>query len=457
MQPPVIVVPGITASVLRDLYPSEPEAVWTIVKKQYDRVALHPDDLRYERGEPARVVPERVFGVPYDGLIDELRHNLADHEDQPVPVFAFPYDWRMPLQPVQEQLAAFIGEVIGRTSLLRHYHAAGYADDPKVNLVGHSMGGLIITGHLAATGDRRVRRVATLAAPFRGSFEAVIKVATGTAELGMGKSASREREVARLTPSLYHLVPSYGDAVIAEKPEWRDLYDPDAWQPSVAQTIAEYIRLYGLDPARARSGREAQAREILATLLEQAQGHRRAVEDFTLSRTGLTDDDWLCIVGVGEETRTKLRIVDDGRGNPFFDLSSAQRVNGYPHPKTVAGQVVEQLWDTGDGTVPYFGARASFIPLSKVVALCDGDFGYWELRDRFLEGVAGLHGLLPAMSVAQKLVVAHLRGKAGEPGRAGPGLWGRRAPDLAINVEWEPPIRGLREKPPAPAVGLPVA
>ena len=55
MQPPVIVIPGITASLLRDEYAVTPDAVWSMLSKKYDRVMLHPDDLRYEGLEPARV------------------------------------------------------------------------------------------------------------------------------------------------------------------------------------------------------------------------------------------------------------------------------------------------------------------------------------------------------------------------------------------------------------------
>ncbi|MGH7482104.1 MAG: lipase family alpha/beta hydrolase [Longimicrobiales bacterium] len=449
MQPPVIVVPGITASTLRDLYPMDPNTVWsTILNKEYDRIALHPDDLRYERDEPARVLADRLFGVPYANFIAELRHDLADHHDRPVPVFPFPYDWRLPLAQVQAQLTAFIGEVVERTRLMRHYHKDGYGAAPRVDLVGHSMGGLIITGCLAAgAGVGLIRKVATVATPFRGSFEAVLKVAVGTAELGPGPSNSREREVARLTPSLYHLIPSYEDAVIADRAAWRDLFRVSAWQPSVLATIGEYIRLFGLEPASSRSGRQDQARGILAGMLKAAGEHRATVEDFRLRDARLEPDDWLVIVGVGEETRTALRVVDDGRDNPFFDLDSAQRRNGYPGGRRSPDDgVVEQPWETGDGTVPYFGAKPSFIDAARIVALCDADFGYWELRDRVLQGVAGLHGMLPTMNVVPKLIAAHLHGKAGQPGRAHAGLWGRRAPDLPPGEAWRPPIRGLRER-----------
>ena len=197
---PTIVIPGITATYMQDEYPLPPETVWSVLRKDYDRVALHPDNLRYEAQEPARVAYGQIFEVAYRELIEELRHNLSTKEDRPVPVFPFGYDWRQPIEMVELQLAAFIDEVIARTKLLKHYDSEDYGADPKVNLVGHSMGGLIIAGYLQARGaDKLVHKVATLATPFQGSFEAVIKVTTGTADLGESAPSSREREAARLT------------------------------------------------------------------------------------------------------------------------------------------------------------------------------------------------------------------------------------------------------------------
>jgi pimeloyl-ACP methyl ester carboxylesterase len=426
VQPPVIVIPGITASTLRDEYAVTPDVVWNILQKRYDRIILHPDDLRFEGNEPARVRADQLFELPYSDLIGELRHNLADREDRPVPVYPFAYDWRMPLDIVQKQLASFIDEVIARTALLRHYHADDYARSPEVDLVGHSMGGLVIAGYLGTSHDKRVRRVATLGTPFRGSFEAVLKIATGTAALGPARQNSREREAARLMPALYHLVPSFEDGIIAPHETWKNLFQATSWQPGVIATIAEQIRLSSVEPPRSRADREAMATRLLQSMLDEAANHRAVIETFDLAEAGMTSNDWLCIVGIGERTRVALR-VDDVRGTPFFQLDHDERKNGYPH-----GTVDELPWETGDGTVPYAGARASFIGTDNIVCVSDQDFGYWEIRDRLLEGpVVTLHGLLPAMNVVQKLVATHLKGRTGEKASTMPGIHGRRAPDQA--------------------------
>ena len=192
---PVIVVPGITGTCLRDEYPLPFETVWSVLTKDYERLSLHPDNIRYEAIEPARLKPDQVYEIAYKELVQELRHNLTQKADEPVPVFPFGYDWRQPLDLVEEQLAAFVWEVIERTQLLKYYYDASYGVAPKVNLVGHSMGGLIITGYLEKYGAKApVAKVVTLATPFRGSYEAVIKLSTGTANLGTSEPSSRERE-----------------------------------------------------------------------------------------------------------------------------------------------------------------------------------------------------------------------------------------------------------------------
>src|SRR4051812_9524352 len=108
---PVIVVPGIIGTYLKDEYPLPPEFVWTVMTKGFDRTALHPDDLRYESTQPARIRSDQIYEIAYRELIDELRHNLTQRPDEPVPVFPFGYDWRKPLAETQQLLAQFIDEV----------------------------------------------------------------------------------------------------------------------------------------------------------------------------------------------------------------------------------------------------------------------------------------------------------------------------------------------------------
>jgi hypothetical protein len=69
---PVIIVPGITATCLRDGYPVSPETVWPLTTKEYERIALHPDNIRYDAIEPSRVASDQMFEVAYGDLVKDL-------------------------------------------------------------------------------------------------------------------------------------------------------------------------------------------------------------------------------------------------------------------------------------------------------------------------------------------------------------------------------------------------
>jgi pimeloyl-ACP methyl ester carboxylesterase len=421
---PTIVVPGITASCLQDEYPLPSETVWSLLTKDYERIALHPNDLRYEVIEPARVRPGQIFEVAYHEIVAELRHNLRQREDEPVPVYPFGYDWRMPLEVVEKGLARFVDEVIARTKLLRHYAAEGYADAPKVNLIGHSMGGLIITGYLQSAGQLApVDKVVTLATPFQGSFEAVLKIITGTANLGTAAPSSRERESARLTPSLYYLLPSFKNGLEIEAAIVPPtLFNPQVWQASVTGTIAEFIRLHGLPT----EDEKKETDRIFNALLADAKQHRDRIDSFTLPNAGLYPSQWLAVVGVGSQTRVRIKI-SDRNGVPDFDLTSQDRQNRWTD-----GDPLQQRL-TGDGTVPYEGAVPKFLSEQNLVLVTPDDYGYWEIQDRVLTSTAGFHGILPNMNMLHRLISRFLADRPDNHGNT----WGRRAPGVQ---EWQPPL-----------------
>jgi pimeloyl-ACP methyl ester carboxylesterase len=422
VQNPVVVIPGITASELTDEYPLRAETLWSmVVNKQYERVALHPDDLRYEAIEPARVLPGRAFSI-YDDLIKSLRHELSEQADKPTPVFAFPYDWRADLRLTAAALGEFVKEVIARTRLLKHY---ARADDLEVDLVGHSMGGLIITEYLSQfPGKARVGKVVTMGTPFLGAVEAVVKMTTGMSLLSGDVPNEREREAARVTPTVYQLLPSYENAAVGPTEQELDLFDPGNMQASIVDSLTEFVRLYAVDTPAAE--RRSRAERILGELLLGGAEHRDNVLNLKPGRAGVLQRDWLAIVGVGQKTRIQLRVRSE-RGQPRFVINEDQFVNELSRANPASRR-------TGDGTVPLSGAIPPFIPQNAIVCVTRSDFGRFELRDKLLARVGGFHGLLPTMNLVQRLTVKHLR-----PDFRG-SVWGRRLPGVAA---WRPPIEDL--------------
>lgn len=446
--PPVILIPGITASVLHDEYELPPEAVWTtVLKRRYERITLHPLTLYaqhppYELLEPARVAPHGPFPLIYEDLVEELRDGLSDQVGGPVPVFPFGYDWRIPLDHTEQRLAAFVDEVIDRTLLIRHYRDdPAFRRHPTVTLIGHSMGGLIIAGYIQRHTGRRVHKVVTLATPFRGSYEAVLKVATGTADFGDDSGKARERRMARLTPALYHLLPSFGGLDADDDALPTDLYDPAAWQPSVVRSIEHQV-----------TGWDISGPDLLRTMLGQARAHRDRISTLQLGdpydAQGADDpipadshphrvrkDHWLAIAGADCETRVGLRVERDEHGAPRFDLRSDERRNNWDSDDSDDAT----RRNTGDGTVPLAAAIPPFLDESRLVCVTPGDFGYWELRDRALSGLAGFHGLIPKMNMLHRLILRFLLDRDDSYGNT----WGRALPGV---TQWNPPLEPLRRK-----------
>lgn len=435
---PVIVVPGITATYLRDDYPLPPEIIWKVLpnQKDYGRATLHPDDPQYEAREPAVIRPGQLYEIAYKELIEELRYNLSPSPDQDVPVYPFGYDWRKPLEMIEAELDAFIDEVIERTALTRHYYKDGYEKRRTVTLVGHSMGGLIIAGLLESTKglrrprrktcpDHKVSKVISLASPFRGSFEAIVKMATGTANLGVSAPSSREREAARLTPALYYLLPSVAEGLEIDGTLPQSIFEPGTWQPSVLDSIETFVRR----TSRITRNVEDRSAALFSAFLEQARDHRDRLESFSLEQAGLKQTDWLAVVGCGARTRVRLKVTNKA-GEPVFAFGGDDRKEDWPD--TV---------DTGDGTVPFLGAEPAFLDRANLVCVTPDDFGYWELKDKVTNVAAGFHGILPNMNMLHRLIVRFVTDAPDPHGKT----WGRPAPGITHQA-WKPPIHRLRNK-----------
>jgi hypothetical protein len=286
------------------------------------------------------------------------------------------------------------------------------------------MGGLVITGYLASKGRKApVNKVVTLATPFRGSFEAVMKLATGTADIGAKASPSRERETARITPALYYLLPMFTNGITFGQDIPTSLFKPDAWQPSVVDSLGEFIRLKGLPVENIRSN----ALELFTTLLSQAEAHGRKINEFKLENAGLDPKKWMAVVGVNAKTRVKLNVIKRGR-SVDLNIQTGDRDNQWESIDIEARRL------TGDGTVPYEGAIPPFLKEENLICVTPQDYGYWETADRALSVVGGFHGILPNMNMLHRLIVRFLKDIDDRRGNT----WGYKAP---VTEPWEPPLK----------------
>ncbi len=149
------------------------------------------------------------FVKEYDGLISSFI-NTSDPNDANPNLYVFPYDWRQPLSVLAERLKTYIDTHI--------------STGEKVNLVGHSMGGLVARAYTQTYGTSKINKVITVGSPNKGVTETYgvwegatiwndvwwAKVALElTTHFGANVGESNVQTIQRLVPSLRDLLPIY--------------------------------------------------------------------------------------------------------------------------------------------------------------------------------------------------------------------------------------------------------
>jgi pimeloyl-ACP methyl ester carboxylesterase len=350
-----------------------------------------------------------------------------------VPVFPFAYDWRADNRVVADRLCDFVREVIDRTNLLKSY---AKEKATTVDVVGHSMGGLIIASALAkgckgAHGNPLVRRVVTIGTPFQGAVDAVIKLATGEGSM-VGSPQHSERLAARMTPAIYHLLPYFEGALAGHS--GKAIFNDSNWQESIVESIADFIRTHSTDPRNSTAEQRMEsARRYLRERLADGRSFLRSV-NLKDPRTALAEPgQWLLIVGLDERTAHRVRLANDGRF--AFDVEPRE----YRGEDGVPAEIDARRGNLGDGTVPLRGAVPEWADPSSVVGVAERDFGgFLGVGENlpFRKGMT-LHAALPLMNLVQRWTISFLRGE-----RWG-DLWGRPLPGAPIQ-DWQSPVAGAR-------------
>lgn len=218
---PVVVVPGLLGSRLcRQTDTSEVELVWGTVGSitKFPSLAYDPADSDIQ---PCGLIREISYlGIykqeVYAGFVDRLVEEGYREGDD---LFLFDYDWRL--------------SVFENARLLADYVKQNIPADQTVDLVAHSMGGLISRAYiLEQGGSQRVHRLITAGTPLRGSVEVfdLLENGWGTANLFMGGIESFRRTMLTF-PSTFDLIPRYdgccGD--VGSRMADFNMDNPDDW------------------------------------------------------------------------------------------------------------------------------------------------------------------------------------------------------------------------------------
>jgi pimeloyl-ACP methyl ester carboxylesterase len=209
---PIIIVPGITGSVLTKGYDDHSE-LWPNITK----LALSPTDSflndleLLQGGTPSTVRPIVVGDIirkvdttdVFSSMISSLEQNgYTEGTD----LFVLPYDWRLSNATNQALLKDAIA------------HALDKSGKSKVNIIAHSMGGLLVEDYLAQNADVPIDHLFYIGVPHLGAPKAFqtlmygddmgFKFSLGSALQVPLLDPNRVKTISQNMPSVYELLPS---------------------------------------------------------------------------------------------------------------------------------------------------------------------------------------------------------------------------------------------------------
>lgn len=363
-QPPVVLIHGILGSKLRD--DTSGQEVWLgplrkLLFSSYEDLALAIDPQTLEPlpdHRQAFAITDQAAGTDFYGRIIQTLAEAGGYAegtpgtavtDDRRRYYVFLYDWRQDNVKSAARLNQFIEQI-------RRDHAD---PDLKVDIVAHSMGGLVTRYFLRygeedvlddnefpvnLWGRERVRRVILLGTPNLGSANSVGAFIAGQ-KVGLRRIPT---EVLATMPSVYQLFPHplVADWMVTTdgRPLKRDLFDANLWRRfewSVFDPVViARIKSRFDDPAEG-AARVATLQAYFAKRIERA---RRFVWSLTVE---LTETPWELVVFGGDCELTPARLVVEE-----VDGDSVIRLNPNEIAEPVPGIDYEWLMlEPGDGTV----------------------------------------------------------------------------------------------------------
>ena len=355
----VVLLPGITGSVLRDSAgrdvwaPTAGAAARALVTLGRSITDLELRDGDADDGVTAPLMVPDLHLIPGLWKIDGYSKPSAYLQRQFAVTpgrnfFAFPYDWRRDNRVAARRLKEQADRWL--------WQWRQESPEAKLILVGHSMGGLVARYFLECLdGWRDTRRLVTFGTPYRGSLNAVNFLVHGMQKrLGPIPVLDLSR-LLRSFPSIYQLLPIY---------PCLDLGD------GALMRVSEVAGLPHVDPERARA----------------ANGFHREIEQAV---TAHLDD---------EEYRRGRYTIHPIVGTFQATLLSARRSGGGVE---VLGSYPGFEPD-GDGTVPRVSATPIEFPHEEGAMFAAERHGSLQHNDSVLVQLAGLRDRITQMTIVSQ-------------------------------------------------------
>ena len=397
-QPPVVFIHGVLGSKLREK--EGEEDLWLgsldrILLSEYEELAFHIDPETLEPMDSlvhAYGIADDAIGKDFYGKIVRILADAGNYQraepgekvnTRQKNFYVFYYDWRQDNVKTAAQLSDFIEQI----------RVAYQQPDLKVDIVAHSMGGLIARYYirygkqdvvndndfdkkLNMYGGERVRRVILLGTPNLGSTKTLNRFITGV-KIGLKRIGT---ETLATMPSLYQLFPHpLNDWLITNEGKVleRDLYDVEIWRRFQWSIFDPQVR----ERIISRYPDAEAAQDYLNTLEAYFEKHLERARRFVWSLTiPLPPGHPKLIVFGGGCTLTSARIiVEEVNGESIVRLYPDEVLN------KVDGVDYDALMlEPGDGSVTKASLLArnvldpsvkrhkySFFPLDYSMILCE--------------------------------------------------------------------------------------
>ena len=314
---PVILIPGIASTKLikandpnAELWPHLAGLIASTSDSFLDYLALDANgDPRAEAPVVTGDIVRGYVGVHvFDGLINSLfESGYTENKD----LFVFPYDWRLSVATNARLLKQKISDVMQSSG------------STSVNLIAHSMGGLVAKEYIATEGDANINKLIFLGTPHLGAPKAFTMLQYGD-NLGasiLGFSLLNRKRmfvISQNMPSVYDLLPSmkYVDDPIQGLRYIRDLV-----ATSLSATGANYLDYTATKNVLVQSGRNE-------SLFAQAEDLHRVTDSMTLP-----EDKTYNYVGCGKSKTVgsitlRKKLLWTSAGRKFVDDYDLGYVNG---------------------------------------------------------------------------------------------------------------------------------
>lgn len=200
---PVIIVPGILGSRLNRA--SDGEEVWPSIGRMaipgpddyLDEIKLNSDSSEITDINSTEIIESVLSFNQYGALIQKFKDNGYELGRD---LLIMPYDWRLDIEISSMELDSIVDTAIVNSPT------------GKVNIVAHSMGGLLTKDYLIRNGESRISKVIFAGTPHLGAPKAFNLLNWGDdfdlRFLGLGLNKNKAKEIGQNMPAVYQLLPS---------------------------------------------------------------------------------------------------------------------------------------------------------------------------------------------------------------------------------------------------------